>query len=166
MSDIDVQELLGTENIVVGLDIGEKTVGIAVSDRRIKIATGLATVARSAMEHDCQSVFNHVKSYAVGLVIFGWPLHMNNTHSEQCKNSLSFCNALSTKLIAKYAKWDERFSTSVVDRIMVEASMSRRRRKQVIDKTAATYILQGALDFMNNAKSHLGLSKIDQRIPS
>jgi putative Holliday junction resolvase len=150
ITDMNAQELIDTGSIAIGLDIGEKTVGIAVSDRRIKIATGLTTISRKGTERDCQSVLDQIKSYTVGLVIFGWPLHMNNTYSEQCENSLLFCKKLSTMLTAKYAKWDERFSTGVVDRIMIDASMSRRKRKQVIDKTAATYILQGAIDFMNH----------------
>jgi putative Holliday junction resolvase len=152
MADVDVQELIDAGNVVIGLDIGEKTVGIAVSDKRIKIATGLTTIARNGTERDYQFLLEQVKPYAVGLVVFGWPLHMNNTCSEQCANSLRFCQELSARLATKYAKWDERFSTGVVDRIMIGASMSRRKRRRVIDKTAATYILQGAIDFMNHRR--------------
>jgi putative Holliday junction resolvase len=147
--DVDVVELINSRNIVIGLDIGDKMIGIAVSDRRIKIATGLTTIKRKGGDRDHQSVLDALKSYSVGLVIFGWPLHLNNSCSKQCKNSLLFCEKLSTMFSAKYAKWDERFSTSVVERIMIDASMSRRKRQQVLDKTAATYILQGAIDFMN-----------------
>jgi putative Holliday junction resolvase len=135
----------------MGLDIGSKTVGIAVSDRTLKIASGLTTILRKKIDNDCKSIVDQSKSYKIGLIICGWPLHMNNTISEQCENVRHFCERLSNYMMqADFAKWDERFSTSVVDKIMIAASMSRKKREKAIDKTAAAYILQGAIDFLNH----------------
>jgi putative Holliday junction resolvase len=138
----------------MGLDVGDKTVGIAISDRRIKIASIHSLLLRSGTNLDYEYLLKHIKQLKIGAIIFGWPLQMNGLPGEQCKKILQFIVDLSEQLEANsiqidFAKWDERFSTKVVDNIMLEANLSRKRRKQVIDKTAATYILQGAIDFLN-----------------
>ncbi|MDR2766199.1 MAG: Holliday junction resolvase RuvX [Holosporaceae bacterium] len=148
--DVDVDELLSSESTAVGLDVGDKTVGMAVADRRIKIAGGITTVARTGIiEKDCELIRRHLEPYKIGLVIFGWPVQMNGIPGEQCEKVLKFVTKLSARLPANYAEWDERFSSSAVDDVMIQANLSRRKRKKFIDKTAAVYILQGALDFLN-----------------
>ncbi|GHU16897.1 putative pre-16S rRNA nuclease [Alphaproteobacteria bacterium] len=150
LGDIQIEELNKRERVIIGLDVGDKTVGIAVSDRRNKIAGSIATLARKGNEGDFNTLLKHLQPHKVGLIIFGWPVHMNGMVSRQCEKVMTFIDAITKFTDIDIAKWDERFSTSVVDKIMIEADLSRKRRKQIIDKTAAAYILQGALDFLNN----------------
>ncbi|GHT97123.1 putative pre-16S rRNA nuclease [Alphaproteobacteria bacterium] len=154
LGDIQIEELNKRERVIIGLDVGDKTVGIAVSDRRNKIASSIATLARKGNEGDFNTLLKHLQLHKVGLIIFGWPVHMNGMVSRQCEKIMTFIDEIIKHTDIDLAKWDERFSTRVVDKIMIEADLSRKRRKQIIDKTAATYILQGALDFLNNRATH------------
>ncbi|GHU12853.1 putative pre-16S rRNA nuclease [Alphaproteobacteria bacterium] len=149
LGDIQIEDLNRHENVIVCLDVGDKTIGIAVSDRRNKIASPIVTIARKGNKNDLDVLLKCTQPYKIGLIIFGWPILMSGTASKQCRKVADFANWLAKYMEIDFAKWDERFSTSVVDKIMIEADLSRKRRKQVIDKTAATYILQGALDFLN-----------------
>jgi len=149
LSDIDVKKIINRESVIIGLDVGDKTIGVAVSDRRIKIASALTAINRNNTNHDYDCLINTIKPYNPGLIIFGWPLQMNGLPSSQCEKILKFMKKLSEHIEIDFAKWDERFSTKIIDNIMIEADLSRKRRKQVIDKTAAVYILQGAIDFLN-----------------
>jgi putative Holliday junction resolvase len=151
LSDIDVNDLIAQEKVVVGLDIGDKTVGIAVSDRRIKIASPLLTIARKNTDRHYVSVVEALKQYDIGLIIFGWPVQMNGIPGAQCEKNLKFAEKLSEYVPpdVNFSRWDERFSTGVVNNIMIKADLSRKKRKQSIDKVAAVYILQGAIDFLN-----------------
>ncbi|MCR5224764.1 MAG: Holliday junction resolvase RuvX [Alphaproteobacteria bacterium] len=149
LQTVQISELIATEKVVVGLDVGDKTVGISVSDRGIRIATGITTLERKGYSKDFERVVDILKLYKIGLIIFGWPVQMNGIAGPQCEKVLSFITQLYEYLPVDYAKWDERFSTSAVESIMIQADLSRKKRKKVIDKGAATYILQGALDFLN-----------------
>ena len=155
LPDISVDELTARKQPIIGLDVGDKAVGISISDTRIRVASPLATLARKNIEHDCKKLIEKMDNHNVGLVVFGWPLHMDGTVSHQCEKILGFIAALSEFTNVNFVKWDERFSTSVVDKIMIKADMSRKKRKQVIDKIAAVYILQGAIDFLNRKNSVL-----------
>lgn len=146
---IDKNNILKSKKIIIGLDVGDKTIGVAVSDFRIKIASPLVTIQRKNFNYDCKTLMENISKYNVGLIVFGWPIYMNGTESTQCEKILNFIEAFSEKVDIDFIKWDERFSTSVVDRIMIEADMSRKKRKQVVDKSAAAYILQGFIDFIN-----------------
>jgi putative Holliday junction resolvase len=159
LSDIGLEEIICSKSILIGLDIGTKTMGVSVSDSRIKIASCLVTINRRGFRADYLSLAQHLKPYKVGLVVVGWPVHLNGSPSQQCEKILRFCEELPHYIDARYAKWDERFSSSVVDRIMVEANLSRRKRQKVIDKTAAVYILQGAIDFLNHRGARAALKK-------
>jgi putative Holliday junction resolvase len=149
LSDIKIGELIASESAVLGLDIGDKTVGMAISDRRIKIASGLTTISRNGTDKDFPRLLECVKDYKIGLAIFGWPLQMNGAPGRQCEKTLEFVQRLSEYIDADFAKWDERFSTKVVDDLMINADLSRKKRKKVVDRNAAVYILQGAVDFLN-----------------
>lgn len=146
---IDKNNILKSKKIIIGLDVGDKTIGVAVSDFRIKIASPLLTIQRKNFNYDCKTLIENISKYNVGLIVFGWPIYMNGTESAQCEKILNFIEVFSEKIDIDFIKWDERFSTSVVDRIMIEADMSRKKRKQVVDKSAAAYILQGFIDFIN-----------------
>jgi putative Holliday junction resolvase len=150
LENFDANALILANSVVVGLDVGDKTVGIAVSDKRIRIATGVGVIVRSgATEKDFPSLAKHLELYKVGLIIFGWPIQMNGLPGEQCRKTLDFIKDLSIFFPVNYARWDERFSTKIVDKMMIQAGLSRKKRGKLTDKTAAAYILQGALDFLN-----------------
>ncbi|MDR2067927.1 MAG: Holliday junction resolvase RuvX [Holosporaceae bacterium] len=160
LGDLDIGELIRANSVVVGLDVGDKTIGISVSDQRIRIATGVRVIGRSGMaEKDSQLLAKYLSSYKVGLIILGWPVQMNGLPGEQCMKVLDFMKKLLIFFPVNYAKWDERFSTKVVDKIMIQAGLSRKKREKLIDKTAAAYILQGALDFFN--KNSLSTNNLD-----
>lgn len=150
LKNTQISELLADGKVIVGLDVGDKTVGISVSDRGIRIATGVTTLERKGYSKDFEKIIDILKPYKIGLVIFGWPVQMNGQPGTQCEKVLNFIEQLHEYLPVDYAKWDERFSTSAVETIMLEADLSRKKRKKVIDKGAATYILQGAIDFLNH----------------
>lgn len=153
LADVDMDNLVKNGSVIVGLDIGDKTIGMAVSDRRIKIASGLSVIKRKNTKSDYEHLVSGIKPYNPGLVVFGWPVQMNGIPSTQCEKVLEFVQELSEYIEIDFAKWDERFSTKIIDNIMIEADLSRKRRKQVIDKTAAVYILQGAIDFFNRSNN-------------
>jgi putative Holliday junction resolvase len=155
LDDFDIGELMRSNSVVIGLDIGDKTIGISASDQRIKIAAGIATINRTRIEKDFTLLTKCLEPYKVGLIIFGWPVQMNGFPGKQCEKTLAFMGELATFFPANYAKWDERFSTKVVDKIMIQAGLSRKKREKLLDKMAAAYILQGALDFLNRKQNLL-----------
>lgn len=156
--EIDLNDIIKNKNTIIGLDIGDKTIGVSVSDRRIKIASSVLLISRTKINNDCAKLYENIVMYNPKIIIFGWPLQMNGVPSKQCEKNFEFIKAFHSYITTtstlpqknwEFAKWDERFSTKVVDNIMIEADLSRKRRKEIIDKTAAVYILQGALDFLN-----------------
>jgi putative Holliday junction resolvase len=139
---------------LLGLDLGTKTIGLAVSDSKHSIASSLKTIRRTKFTRDIEELGKVIKDYEIGGFILGWPLNMDGTPGPRCDAVRSFADEL-----AKYpqivgtspwmALWDERLSTVAVDDFLVESvDMSRTKRKQVIDKLAAQHILQGALDYI------------------
>jgi putative Holliday junction resolvase len=136
---------------LLGLDLGTKTIGLAVSDGAQSIATPLRTIERTKFTKDMQDMEKAIRDYEIGGFVLGWPLNMDGTPGPRCDAVRSFADEM-----GKYLKndpwialWDERLSTASVDDFLVETvDMSRTKRKQVIDKLAAQHILQGALDFM------------------
>jgi putative Holliday junction resolvase len=154
ISEIKIDEIISAKSVAMGLDVGEKTVGVAISDRRIKIASGVTTIARKGTDRDFELLLESVKYHKIGVVIFGWPLQMNGLAGKQCEKISEFAAQLSKYISADFVQWDERFSTKVVDNLMIHANLSRKRRKEVVDRGAAIYILQGAIDFMNNSAAN------------
>lgn len=150
LKNLDIEKLLAENSVIVGLDIGDKTVGIAVSDRRIKIASGITTVARNGSTKDFVKVKESVSKYKVGAIIFGWPVQMNGQLGPQCEKILEFVEELKNHFEnIPFSYWDERLSTCAVTNVLLQADLSRKKRKKVVDKSASIYILQGALDFLN-----------------
>ncbi|MDR2780840.1 MAG: Holliday junction resolvase RuvX [Holosporaceae bacterium] len=150
ISEIKINWLVSSKSVIIGLDIGDKTIGIAVSDSRIKIASGITTIQRNGTNRDYILLTESIKMYKVGVIVFGWPLQMNGLPGKQCEKNLEFVRELSRYIVnVDFVQWDERFSTKVVDNLMIEANLSRKKRKKVVDQSAAVYILQGAIDFLN-----------------
>ncbi len=152
LKNIDLKKLLADNSVIIGLDIGDKTVGIAVSDRRIKIASGITTILRNGSLQDFEKLKNTVDKYNVGCIIFGWPVQMNGQPGSQCEKILKFVEDLKDYFPnIPLSYWDERLSTCAVTNVLLKADVSRKKRKKVVDKSASIYILQGAIDFLNRA---------------
>ena len=136
---------------VLGLDFGQKTIGVAVSDVTRAIASPLLLIERKNRDADMAALMKAVASReAVGAVI-GLPLQMDGSEGERAEITRKFAERLEAAWDAPIAFWDERLSTAGVERLMIgEADMTRSRRKQVVDKSAAAFILQGALDRLGN----------------
>jgi putative Holliday junction resolvase len=131
---------------IMGIDLGEKTIGIAISDATWRIATPVMVIRRTDRNADIASIVNLANQYhALGIVV-GLPINMNGTMGPQAEKMREFARSLSELSQIMIALWDERLSTSAVNRTLLSADMSRKRRGEVVDKLAATYILQGALD--------------------
>jgi putative Holliday junction resolvase len=155
MADLRLDDFSGRRQVLAGLDIGDKTVGLAVSDRTNRVASPVTTLIRKIDEDVYRTLRKHLHSLDVGLVVFGWPLQMNGIAGSQCEKVLDFVRGLAAHIDVSFAPWDERFSTCAVERIMLEADLSRKKRRQLLDKVEAVYILQGAIDFLNGSGPRL-----------
>ncbi len=131
----------------MGLDVGDKTIGLALSDVRLTIASPLETIKRSKFRKDALAMAEIVKKHEVGGLVLGLPVSMDGTEGPRCQSVRQFAASLYEILPLPMAFWDERLSTSAVQRFLTdEADLSRKRRAELVDKMAAAYILQGALD--------------------
>lgn len=136
---------------LLGLDLGEKTIGLALSDPTRTVATALETLRRTAFTKDAEKLKALIAERGVGGLVIGLPVNMNGSEGPRCQSVRAFARNLSGVIEQPIALWDERLSTMAVTRALVEADMSRRRRAQVVDKLAAAYILQGLLDYLRRA---------------
>lgn len=132
---------------LLGLDIGTKTVGLALSDPSFTIASPLRTIRRTKFMRDVKELKSIITQFDVGGLIVGLPLKMDGSEGRACQSVRQFAVNLTTLIDTPLAFQDERLSTAVVERMLIkEANMTRHRRAKVVDKAAAAYILQGALD--------------------
>ncbi len=132
---------------LLGLDLGSKTIGLALSDVGLTIASPLETIRRVKFTADAQALKAIVLRHGVGGLVIGLPVNMNGTEGPRCQSVRQFAANLVLPLDDPHlAFWDERLSTEAVTRTLLEADASRRRRAELVDKLAAAYILQGALD--------------------
>ena len=148
---IALPSFLPRQGSLIGLDLGEKTIGVAVSDATRSIASPLETIRRTKFTADITRMFELMDSRgAVGIVI-GLPINMDGTEGPRCQSSRAFArNVLRVKDLP-IAFWDERMSSMAINRMLIdEADISRARRAEVVDKAAAGWILQGALDRLKN----------------
>lgn len=145
---INIKEFKPGE-VIVALDVGDRTIGVAVSDRSLFIASPVTILIRKYLKYDCEALLKIFAKYKIGAVVFGWPVKMDGTKSSQCEKVEDFINAFSAYFKGNFFFCDERFSTKIVEDVMIAADLSRKRRKQVVDKVAAVYILQGVLDTLN-----------------
>ena len=131
---------------LLGLDLGEKTIGVALSDTTLSIATPMETLARTKFTRDAEKLAAIVAAQGVGAVVIGLPLNMDGTGGPAAQAARAFGRNLASKLAIPIVFWDERLSTVAVTRTLLDADASRKRRAEVVDKMAAAYILQGVLD--------------------
>ena len=159
MPIVSISELtarLGAGQRLLGLDLGTKTIGLAISDSACRVASPLATLRRNKFTRDAEALARLCAERKVGGLIVGLPMNMDGSEGPRCDSTRQFVANLFeiAGLDLPVAFWDERLSSAAVERFLVEqADMSRKRRAQVIDKMAAAYILQGALDA---AQAHQG----------
>ncbi len=132
---------------IMALDVGEKTIGVAVSDPTGLIAQGIQIINRKSIQKDFSIIKDLVEQYEVHEIIIGLPLNMNGTEGTQTEKTRKFGQKLLSNLEIPVVYWDERLTTMAAERMLVEeADLSRAKRKKVIDKMAAVYILQNYLD--------------------
>ncbi|MGC7873685.1 Holliday junction resolvase RuvX [Desulfosporosinus sp. SYSU MS00001] len=129
---------------IMGLDFGSKTIGVAVSDALFLTAQGIKTIRRSPRE--IEELGELLKEYEVSEIVIGYPKNMNGTLGPRCALTDEFVDRLRAEFGLPVERWDERLSTVAAQRALLEADVSRGKRKQVIDKMAAVFILQGYLD--------------------
>ena len=131
---------------ILGLDIGSKTIGVAVSDPLGWTAQGVTTIKRDCYTKDVEAVMKICKEYGVETIVAGMPKNMNGTIGPSGEMVKNLCEQIEKSFDGKIEFWDERLTTVAANRAMLEADLSRAKRKKIVDKIAATYILQGYLD--------------------
>jgi putative Holliday junction resolvase len=132
---------------VAGLDLGEKTIGVAVSDAGLMIASPLALIRRTKFTTDAEQLFRLMESRGAAGVVIGLPVNMDGSEGPRCQSVRAFARNLLRLKELPIAFWDERLSTEAVNRMLIdEADTTRARRAELVDKAAAAWILQGALD--------------------
>ncbi len=144
----ELKSLIKRGDRLLGLDIGTKTIGLAIADATHTIASPMDTIRRTKFTKDAEELFKVIDGRQVGALVLGLPLNMDGSEGPRCQSVRQFAANLLQKRALEMAFWDERLSTAAVTRTLLEADASRRRRDELVDKLAASYILQGALDMM------------------
>jgi len=143
----DIKNHLERNECLLGLDLGSKTIGVAVSDPALIVASPLQTIRRTKFTKDAEALFALIEDRQAGGLILGLPVGMDGTEGPRCQSTRQFAANLLERADIAIAFWDERLSTAAIERFLVnEADMTRKRRAQVVDKMAAAYFLQAALD--------------------
>ena len=142
----DLAERLPSKGRLIGLDLGAKTIGLALSDVERRLASPLRTLARAAFQKDADALVAIFAEFGIAAVVLGLPLDLEGRDGPRAQSTRAFARNLATRTELPIALWDERFSTAVVTRSLIEHDVSRAKRAKVVDKLAAAYILQGALD--------------------
>ncbi|HEX2379304.1 MAG TPA: Holliday junction resolvase RuvX [Methyloceanibacter sp.] len=142
----DLAKVLQPGARLLGLDVGTKTIGMALSDVTRSIATPYETIRRTKFTEDVKLIFKAIEANGVGAVVIGLPINLDGSEGPRAQSTRAFARNLASRVDRPLAFWDERLSTAAVERHLIEADASRKRRAEVIDRMAAAYILQGALD--------------------
>ena len=143
---MELKQILKPRERLLGLDVGAKTIGVAVSDASLTVASPVETLRRKGLEADAAAVKRIMETLGAGAAVIGLPVQMDGREGPRCQSVRQFAANLMSKFDIEIAFWDERLSTAAVERTLIAADMSRKRRADVVDKLAAAYILQGLLD--------------------
>ena len=146
---VDIAELKSTiaqGARLLGLDLGEKTIGLALSDTGLTIATPMQTLKRSKFSADAAKLDDIIAKQQVGGLVIGLPLNMDGSEGPSAQSARAFARNFAVRSPLPILLWDERLSTAAVTRTLLDSDASRKRRAEVVDKMAAGYILQGVLD--------------------
>lgn len=138
---------------LLGLDVGSKTIGLALSDVSRSIATPLETLKRGKFSEDAPWLLALMKEHNIAALVIGLPINMDGSEGPRCQSVRQFAKNLLAMADINICFWDERLSTVAAERALLEADMSRKKRGEVIDKVAAAYILQGLLDSLAAARA-------------
>lgn len=143
---VELEACLSARRRLLGLDVGTKTIGLALSDALGTVATPAETIRRTKFARDAQALAALIDAREVGGLVIGLPINMDGSEGPRCQSVRQFAANLLGVIDRPIAFWDERLSTAAVTRLMIEADLSRKRRAELVDKMAAAYILQGALE--------------------
>jgi len=144
--------ILPANRAIAGLDLGDKTIGVAISDLRRQVATPVEVIRREKFTIDAAKLLTLLQARGASAIVLGLPLNMDGSSGPRVQATQAFARNLEKLTDMPITFWDERLSTVAAERALLEADTSRKRRKEVIDQVAAGYILQGALDRM----AHIG----------
>jgi putative Holliday junction resolvase len=142
----DLPPLLAREARLLGLDVGTKTIGMALSDVTRSVATPYDTNKSSKLTADAKTIREVVEKNQVGALVIGLPLNLDGSEGPRAQSTRAFARNLAAHVEVPMVFWDERLSTAAVERHLIEADVSRKRRAELVDRMAAAYILQGALE--------------------
>ena len=145
-----LNDRLGPGARLMGLDLGAKTMGVAVSDVSRTIATARTTLRRTRLSRDIEALRAMVEAEEIGGIVVGLPVNMDGSEGPRAQSARDIAARLAEGLALPVAFWDERLSTVAAERPLLDADLSRRKRARVVDQVAAAYILQGALDRLRN----------------
>ncbi len=140
--------VLARNRALLGLDLGTKTIGVAVSDRLLSTATPFETIKRKKFRADADRLMEIIAEREVGGMVLGLPRNMDGSEGPRCQSTRAFARNIDRLTDIPITFWDERLSTVAAEKALLEADTTRKRRAEVIDHVAASYILQGALDRM------------------
>jgi len=138
--------MLPAKAALIGIDLGTKTIGLALSDLTRRIASPLTVLSRNKFTADAAALLDLATKHAAAGLVLGLPLNMDGSEGPRAQSTRAFARNLAPRTSLPILFWDERLSTVAVTRTLIEADASRKRRGEVVDKLAAAYILQGALD--------------------
>ena len=144
-------EKLSDNSRLMGLDLGTKTIGIATSDLTRQIATPVTTITRTKFTPDAAELLRIATQENVGVLVLGLPINMDGTEGPRAQATRAFARNLAKLTLLAIVFWDERLSTAAVERMLIEADTTRAKRDKVVDKLAAAWILQAALDALRQA---------------
>ncbi len=148
----ELKQQLTPYKSILGFDYGEIRLGVSVSDLVLMTANPIAIIQRSSIEKDIEKIKQIIHEKEVGAIVYGLPLQMNGTEGETASSVRKFAEIIATKINLPYIFWDERLSSRAVETFLIkEADLSRNKRKQILDASAAAYILQGVLDALKYA---------------
>ena len=142
----DLAKALEPSTPLIGLDLGSKTIGIALSDKTRAIASPVETLKRTKFTQDAEKLIALATQENAAAFIIGLPVNMDGSEGPRCQSTRAFVRNMAKHTKVPFVLWDERLSTAAVTRTLLEADTSRAKRAEVVDKLAASYILQGALD--------------------
>lgn len=149
----NLESLYPLRGRILCVDFGEKRVGVAVSDETQTVATPLKVLVVKSQDQLSADLISCANEFNACALVFGWPLNMNGTQSNLCEKIHTFADSFSKQFQSVIAFWDERLSSRASEQVLIDSDMSRKKRKGIIDKVAAAYILQGLLDFLKGRRN-------------
>ena len=140
------------KNKIVGLDVGDKNLGVAISDQGLKFANPLSIIKRNKLKITSQKLISIIENEEIGGLVLGWPINMNGSQGPRCDSTRDFAHAFLRIYDIPICFHDERMSSVVADKVLINANLSRKKRESKQDAVAASWILQSLLDIYNNNK--------------